>query len=99
LGAIAPLGAYPVEWGPAVLLLLGAGGELLLLLGMRRIVLGRHLGLVVALLLQERVEIVLVLLVGGGQMRTRALVPLLRWVQAVLLVQLLFCEPGVALPH
>jgi hypothetical protein len=97
---VAPLSAYPVERGPILLLLLlllllGVSRELLLL-GVLWVVLRRHLGLV-ALVLQERVEIVLVLLGGDGQMRARALVPLLRRVQALLLVQLLL-EPGVALP-
>jgi hypothetical protein len=102
--AIAPLCAYPVEWGP-VLLWLGVPRELLLLLlllllgvllGVLRVVLGRHLGRVVALVLEERVVVVLVLLVGGGQVGARALVPLLVGMQALLLVQLLG-EADVAL--
>jgi hypothetical protein len=43
--------------------------ELLLLLWMLRIILGRYLRLVMDVLLQKRIEIVLVLLVRGGQMR------------------------------
>ena len=70
LGAIAPLSAYPVEWGPVVLLLLRVARVLrwVLLRMPLGIVLGRYLRLV--FLLEERVKVVLVLLSGGGQMRT-----------------------------
>ena len=97
LSLIAPLCAYPVEWGPIVLLLLGVGDKLLLLLWVLRIVLGRYLRLAVVVLLQERVK-VLVLLVRRGQMRARPLVPLLS-LKTMRLLQLLLCKPGIALPH
>ena len=93
LGAIAPLSAHPVEWGP--ILLLGVGDELLLLLGMLRVVLERHFRVVV--LLQEWVEVVLVLLGRRGQMRARALVPLLLRLETLVFLGLLLCEPGVTL--
>jgi hypothetical protein len=84
---VAPFCAYPVEWGPIVRLLLW----------MLRIVLGRHLRLAVAVLLQKRIE-VLVLLVRRGQMRARALPLLLGALQTVVLLQLLLCKPRVTLP-
>lgn len=101
LGSIAPLSAHPVEWGP-ILLLLRVGDELLLLLlllrvlGMLRVVLGRHFRVVV--LLQEWVEVVLVLLGRRGQMQAGALVPLLLRLDTLVLLGLLLCKPGVALP-
>jgi hypothetical protein len=79
---VAPLCAYPVEWGPIVRLLLW----------MLRIVLGRHLRLAVAVLLQKRIE-VLVLLVRRGQMRARALPLLLGALQTMVLLQLLPVVP------
>jgi hypothetical protein len=103
LSSIAPLCAYPVEWGP-VLLALRIGGELLLLLlllGMLRVVLGRYLRLVGAVLLEKGIEIVLVLLVRGGQMRAGPLLPLLRGLEtmaAVVQLLLLLCKAGIALP-
>jgi hypothetical protein len=96
LGSIAPLGAYPVEWGPVLLLLLllllRVGDELLLwVLRVLRVVLWWYLRLVACVLLQERVEVVLVLLSRGGQMRTGALMPLLAGVESLVLLQLLLC--------
>ena len=97
LRLVAPLSAYPAKWGPIVLLLL-----LLLLLGK---VLGRHLGLVVPVALQKRVDVVLVLLRRRGQMRAGALrVPLLllllllRGLETAVVLQLLLCKAGVTLP-
>lgn len=97
LGAIAPLSADPVEWGPAVVLLLRIAHVLrrvLLLVSLLGIVLGRYLRLV--FLLEERVEVVLVLLGGGGQMLVRALLPVLAALQTLGLVQLLLSKPGIA---
>ena len=97
LRLVAPLSAYPAKWGPIVLLLL----LLLLLLGK---VLGRHLGLVVPVALQKRVDVVLVLLRRRGQMRAGALrVPLLlllllRGLETAVVLQLLLCKAGVTLP-
>jgi hypothetical protein len=88
LGSIAPLCAYPVEWGP-ILLALRIRDKLLLLLGVLRKVLGRYLGLAMVVLLQERIEIVLVLLGRGGQMRAGPLLPLLRGLETVGVLQLL----------
>lgn len=71
LGLIASLRAYPAKWGPTVLFLARIGNKLLLLL-LDLLVLeifGRHLGRVVAVLLEEGIEIVLVLLIRRGQMR------------------------------
>lgn len=101
LGRIASLRAYPVKWGPIVRLL-----QLFLtrlrrkLLRLRQVllvldVLGRYLGRIV--FLQEGVEVVFVLLVRGGQMRSRplVLVPLLH---AALFLRLILLRAGVALP-
>lgn len=84
LGLVAALRAYPPKWGPNVLFLAGALRKLLvlLLLWWRTLlilrVLGRDLGCVAVVLLQERVEIILFLLVGRGQIwaGALALVPL-----------------------
>lgn len=101
LGRIASLRAYPVKWGPIVRLL-----QLFLtrlrrkLLRLRQVllvldVLGRYLGRIV--FLQEGVEVVFVLLVRGGQMRSRplVLVPLLH---TALFLRLILLRAGVALP-
>jgi hypothetical protein len=103
LGSIAPLCAYPVEWGP-ILLALRIRSKLLLPLGVLHKVLGRYLGLAVSVLLQERIEVVLVLLGGRGQMRAGPLLlPLLRgWdavgvLQLLLLLLLLLGEPRITL--
>lgn len=91
LSTIAPLSAHPVEWGP-ILLLLRVGNELLLwVLGMLRVVLRWYLRLAVVVLLQEWIEIVLVLLVRGGQMRAGALMPVLVSLETLALLQLLLC--------
>jgi len=100
LGRIAPLGAYPAKWGPIVLFLMRLGNKLLLrLLPVLLIldVLGRYLGRLVAVFLQEWIEIVLVLLVGGGQMRGRPLV-LMPLLQATLFLRLVLLDTGIALP-
>jgi hypothetical protein len=60
-------------------------------------VLGRYLGRLVAVFLQEWIEIVLVLLVGGGQMRGRPLV-LMPLLQATLFLRLVLLDTGIALP-
>jgi len=101
LGRIASLRAYPVKWGPIVRLL-----QLFLtrlrrkLLRLRQVllvldVLGRYLGRIV--FLQEGIEVVFVLLVRGGQMRSRplVLVPLLH---TALFLRLILLRAGVALP-
>lgn len=101
LGRIASLRAYPVKWGPIVRLL-----QLFLtrlrrkLLRLRQVllvldVLGRYLGRIV--FLQEGVEVVFVLLVRSGQMRSRplVLVPLLH---TALFLRLILLRAGVALP-
>lgn len=99
LGRIASLRAYPVKWGPIVRLLfltrlrrkLLRLRQVLLVLD----VLGRYLGRIV--FLQEGVEVVFVLLVRSGQMRSRplVLVPLLH---AALFLRLILLRAGVALP-
>lgn len=99
LGRIASLRAYPVKWGPIVRLLfltrlrrkLLRLRQVLLVLD----VLGRYLGRIV--FLQEGVEVVFVLLVRGGQMRSRplVLVPLLH---TALFLRLILLRAGVALP-
>lgn len=66
---VAPLSADPVEWGPIVLVLLRVRDELVLRLRRVWIVLWRYLGLAVVVRLQKGVEVVLFLLVRGGQMR------------------------------
>lgn len=67
LGVITSLGGHPSEWGPIILVLVRAGRVLLrMLLELR--VLGRHARLLV-FLLQERVEVVLVVLVRGCELR------------------------------
>lgn len=95
LGPIATLSADSAEWGPTILLLVSIAALLVLN------ILGRHLRLVaaVAIVLEKRVQVVFVLLVGRGQMRTRALalVPLLLLRLQLLLLQLIFVEPGIAL--
>jgi len=99
LGRIASLRAYPVKWGPIVRLLfltrlrrkLLRLRQVLLVLD----VLGRYLGRIV--FLQEGIEVVFVLLVRGGQMRSRplVLVPLLH---TALFLRLILLRAGVALP-
>lgn len=99
LGRIASLRAYPVKWGPIVRLLfltrlrrkLLRLRQVLLVLD----VLGRYLGRIV--FLQEGVEVVFVLLVRGGQMRSRplVLVPLLH---TALFLRLILLRAGIALP-
>ena len=99
LGRIAALRAYPVKWGPIVLLLFLARLRRKLL-RLRQIllvldVLGRYLGRIV--FLQEGIEVVFVLLVRGGQMGSRplVLVPLLH---TALFLRLILLRAGVALP-
>lgn len=99
LGRIASLRAYPVKWGPIVRLLFLARLRRKLL-RLRQVllvldVLGRYLGRIV--FLQEGVEVVFVLLVRSGQMRSRplVLVPLLH---AALFLRLILLRAGVALP-
>jgi hypothetical protein len=60
-------------------------------------VLGRHLGRLVAVFLEEGIEIVLVLFVGDGQMRSRALL-LMPLLQTALFLRLVLLCAGVALP-
>lgn len=62
LRVITPFGVNPSEWGPIVLFLVRIGYKLLLVL-LELYILGRRLGRVVILLLEEGVQIVLVLLV------------------------------------
>jgi hypothetical protein len=66
---VAPLSADPVEWGPIVLVLLRVRDELVLRLRRVWIVLWRYLRLAMVVRLQKGVEVVLFLLVRGGQMR------------------------------
>lgn len=88
LGLVAALCAYPVKWGPTVLFLMRIRAilrELLLIWH----VFGWHLGCSAAVLLQKRIEVVLVLLVGRGQMRAGLLarMPLLGPLETVALVR------------
>jgi len=99
LGRIASLRAYPVKWGPIVRLLFLARLRRKLL-RLRQVllvldILGRYLGRIV--FLQEGIEVVFVLLVRGGQMRSRplVLVPLLH---TALFLRLILLRAGVALP-
>lgn len=75
LSAIAPFGVDPSEWGPIVCLLLLLlriiGCKLLLLVLLICDVLWRWRGRVAVLVLQEGIQIVLVLLLRRGQVRTR----------------------------
>jgi hypothetical protein len=60
-------------------------------------ILGRYPGRLVAVFLQERIEVILVLFVGGGQMRSRALL-LMPLLQTTLFLRLVLLRTGIALP-
>lgn len=101
LGRIAALGAYPAKWGPIVLFLVRRRHKLLLRLLQLLLVLdvlGRHLGRLVVVFLEEGVEVVLVLLVGGGQVGRRALVVLMPLLRTTVFLRLVLLHTGVALP-
>lgn len=101
LGRIAALGAYPAKWGPIVLFLVRRRHKLLLRLLQLLLVLdvlGRHLGRLVVVFLEERVEVVLVLLVGGGQVGRRALVVLMPLLHTTVFLRLVLLHTGVTLP-
>lgn len=101
LGRIAALGAYPAKWGPIVLFLVRRRHKLLLRLLQFLLVLdvlGRHLGRLVVVFLEERVEVVLVLLVGGGQVGRRALVVLMPLLHTTVFLRLVLLHTGVTLP-
>jgi hypothetical protein len=84
---VAPLRAHSSELGPTVLSLERGSGRKLRRVALILHVFGRHLG---CFLLEEWVEIVLVVLVGGREMRagSLALVPL-RSLQSSVLLRLL----------
>jgi hypothetical protein len=65
LPVIAPFGVNRSEWGP-ILILMMVRQKLLWMLPSELEVLGRHLGRVLLVLLEKRVEVRLVLLVRGG---------------------------------
>lgn len=102
LGLVAALSADPAKWGPTILFLMRVGSKLLVLLVALLVctIFGRHLGRLVAVLLQKRIQVVLVLLVGDGQMRAGflALLPLLCGAQSVIVLRLIVLKLGVAVP-
>ena len=105
LSVITSLRAHSSEWGPIVLVLVWIWRILLrmrLLMALELRVLGRHLWLLV-LVLQKRVEVVLVVLVRGCEVRAGPVLGLplvpLGGAQAILLLLLVIESARLALTH